>query len=62
MYAPISIVILGIFMAINLAMLPFAYLMTLVHKALLWHRYKSKKQIGSFFVFFIFGIPMLLLV
>lgn len=60
-YAPISLVTLSLFMAVNLALLPFAYLKTLVHKIVLWRVYKGKSQAMNFFVFLLLGIPMLLL-
>ena len=41
-YFPISAVVLVLFMAVNLALLPFAYLKTLAHKMSLLRRYKSK--------------------
>ena len=58
-FAPISLIVLAIFMAVNMTLLPFAYMKTLVHKILLMRKYKSKTQIVNFLIFFVLGIPML---
>lgn len=60
-YLPISLVVLAVFVAVNLAMLPFAYLKTLVHKVALLRRYKAKAQLQSFLIFLFLGVPLLVL-
>ena len=41
-YFPISLVLLAIFMSVNMALIPYAYVKTIIHKSLLVSRYKSK--------------------
>ena len=59
-YAPISLVILLVFMCVNLILLPFAYLMTVVHKVILLRRYRSKYQFQALLSFLTLGIPLLI--
>ena len=59
-YAPISLVILIVFMCVNLMLLPFAYIMTVVHKVILLRRYRSKYQWQALISFVTLGIPLLL--
>ena len=40
-YLPLSLIVLALFIAVNLALLPFAYLKTVAHKAALLKRYKG---------------------
>lgn len=58
-YFPIALIVLSMFITVNLVLLPFAYLKTLVHKATLLKRYRAKTQCQSFFIFLAFGVPLL---
>jgi len=40
-YLPIALIVLSLFITVNLVLLPFAYLKTLVHKAALMKRYRA---------------------
>ena len=40
-FMPLSLICLALFVAVNLALLPFAYLKTVAHKAALLKRYKG---------------------
>lgn len=60
-YFPLSLVLLAVFMAVNVALLPFAYVKTIVHKALLLKRYKSQRHSRNLLVFVALGIPFLVL-
>jgi len=41
LYGPLSLCLLAVFMTVNMVLLPFAYMKTVVYKALLVVRYKS---------------------
>jgi len=59
-YAPFSLCFLAVFCAVNLALLPLAYLKTVLHKILLLKYYKSRtycKRLGTYVVL---GVPFLL--
>ena len=60
-YFPVALTVLAVFMIVNLVLLPFAYLMTVVHKAMLLKRYKSSNQCQSLGLFIVLGIPILLI-
>ena len=47
-------------MVVNGVMLPFAYIKTIVHKALLAKRFKSSNYCIDLFVFTLLGVPLLL--
>ena len=59
-YAPISVIILLVFMCVNLILLPFAYIVTVVHKVILLRRYRSKYQFQALLSFMTLGIPLLI--
>ena len=60
-YFPLSLMVLALFIAVNLVLLPLAYLKTVVHKAALFKRYKATTQCQSLFGFLIFGVFLLLI-
>ena len=60
-YLPLSIVVAIFFMIINLLLLPLAFLKTLLHKMILLYRLPSKKRCLSLSLYFLLGIPMLLI-
>jgi len=51
----------GVFILSNIALLPFAYLYSLVHKFLIMVRKCSGSNVYDFFLFFFFGVVILLL-
>ena len=59
-YGPLSLCLLAVFMTVNMALLPFAYLKTVVYKALLVARYKSCSYCGNFCIYIVMGVPFLL--
>ena len=59
-YFPISLMLLAIFMAVNLILLPFAYIKTIIHKSLLFKRYKSKSFSQGLIIYILLGVPFLL--
>jgi hypothetical protein len=59
-YGPLSLCLLAVFMTVNMALLPLAYLKTLIYKALRVLRYKSYKNCKHFLIYIVMGIPFLL--
>jgi len=59
-YSPLSLLILAIFVVVNLILLPFAYLKTVLHKTLLATRYNSSSYLKHLFIYIVMGIPFLL--
>ena len=60
-YAPFSLVLVVVFISVNLLLLPIAYFKTLIHKALLFQRYRNSSSLQNLFIFFLLGIPLLVL-
>ena len=60
-FAFMSIVLVAVFMAVNLVLLPFAYLKTIVHKIRLFRIYRGSEHLKNVFVFILVGIPILLI-
>jgi len=52
--------LLAVFMAVNLALVPFAYVKTLIHKVTLFRHYHGKDQLKNVAVFALIGLPLLL--
>ena len=59
-FLPVSIIVSLAFIAVNLILLPIAYLKTVAHKALLFRRYKGSYHCTNLFSYIALGIPMLL--
>ena len=51
--------LISIFMAVNLMLLPLAYIKTIVHKVELIRAYQGKDQVYNMISFFLIGIPIL---
>ena len=51
---------MAIFMAVNMILLPFAYIKTVAHKIVLLKRFKSSKTCESLFIYILLGIPFLI--
>ena len=60
-YFPLSLCVLVIFMTVNAVLIPFAYVKTVIHKALLLGRYRSKSHYQNLAIFICFGILFLTL-
>ena len=58
-YSVVAMITLPIFLAVNLALLPFAYLKTVAHKFTLWRHYKGDSSCLNFFSYILFGLPLL---
>ena len=58
-YFPISLVVLSVFMAVNLILLPIAYGKTLIHKIVLYRRYRGTDLFKNVILFLVLGIPFL---
>jgi len=54
-----SLLLLAVFMTVNLALLPPAYFKTLVHKVILYQKYKGSDQLQNVAIFGLMGIPFL---
>ena len=59
-YFPITVLVLSTFMFVNLLLLPIAYVKTIIHKAMLFRRYRSSDHTKSLLGFILLGIPFLL--
>ena len=59
-FCPLAIVILAYFMAVNLILLPFAYVKTIVHKAFLLNSYRGANHCQSLATWVLLGVPLLL--
>ena len=59
-YGPFSLLFLAVFMAVNLILLPFAYLKTALHKFLLAIRFNSSSYLKNLGIYIVMGIPFLL--
>jgi len=59
-YGPLSLCLLVVFMTVNIALLPLAYLKTVFYKAILVVRYKNWNNCGHFCLYIFMGIPFLL--
>jgi len=59
-FAIYSALLLAVFMTVNLALVPFAYVKTLIHKVTLYRHYRGADQLQRVLVFAFFGVPMLL--
>ena len=59
-YFPITVVVLAIFIAVNLVLLPIAFFKTVLHKFLLFKKYKGREHTKNVLVFILLGIPLLL--
>ena len=59
-YFPITLIVMSVFMAVNLALMPIAFLKTAVHKLVLLKKYRSKDHLKSAVLFIVLGAPMLL--
>ena len=59
-YAPFSLCFLALFSAVNLLLLPFAYLKTVLHKIFLLKHYKSRTYCKRLGIYVVLGIPFLL--
>ena len=55
-----SSVLIIVFMAVNLLLVPFAYLKTILHKVLLLKSYKGRYQIRNLFIYVVLGLPFLI--
>jgi len=55
-----SVLLLAVFMAVNLALVPFAYVKTLIHKVSLYKHYRGADQLKNVVVFTLFGLLLLL--
>ena len=53
-------ILLAIFMAVNLALIPIAYVKTVIHKAILFRKYKGGEHSKNLLIFLFLGIPFLL--
>ena len=56
----ILMVTLPVFMAVNMLLVPFAFLKTVVHKFRLYRHYRASSTLYSFLLYLLLGIPMLL--
>lgn len=61
MFSPIALFYTLIFMAVNLILLPFAYISAIVTKIKLISASMSADKVCDLFMFVIFGVPLLLL-
>jgi len=59
-YGPLSLCLLAVFIAVNMALLPFAYLKAVIYKSLFVIRYKSFSYFGQLCMYIVMGIPFLL--
>ena len=59
-YLMILMVTLPVFMAVNMLLVPFAFLKTVVHKFRLYRHYRASSTLYSFLLYLLLGIPMLL--
>ena len=59
-YFPITLIVISIFMIVNLALVPIAYLKTVGHKLLLLKKYRSRDHLKNAVLFILLGIPLLL--
>ena len=58
-YFPILLVLSTIFITVNAVLIPFAYVKTVIHKAMLLSTYKSASQSYNLVIFIILGLPIL---
>ena len=58
-YIPIAIILVTIYAASNLIMLPFAYLTALLKKLQLILLHKNREALKDFFLFFTIGLILL---
>jgi hypothetical protein len=59
-YATLSICFLTVFCAVNLALIPVAYLKTVIHKVFLFMRFRSTRYGKNLGIYIVLGIPFLL--
>ena len=59
-YGIYSVFLTAVFMAVNLALVPFAYVKTLYHKLILYQHYRGSDQLRNCLVFALIGLPLLL--
>jgi len=59
-YGPLSLCLLAVFIAVNMVLLPFAYLKAVIYKALLVIRHKSCSNFGQLCIYIVMGVPFLL--
>ena len=59
-YGPFFLCLLAVFITVNMALLPFAYLKTVIYKALIVTRYKSCSHLGHLCVYIVMGVLFLL--
>ena len=50
---------LAVFMVVNLALLPIAFVKTVVHKAVLLKKYGGGWHLRNLLIFLFFGVPLL---
>ena len=55
----LSIVVILTFIAVNIFLVPFAYVKTLVHKIMLYRHYRGSSQLRNVFIFALFGLIFL---
>jgi len=60
-YVPIAVLVLPIFMAVNLALLPIAYFKTILHKVIVFKKYKGAEHTKNLLVFTFLGLPFLVI-
>ena len=58
-YSFLTPFLITIFMAVNLLLLPLAYIKTFIHKVQLVRVYRGSDQVINMIIFLIFGIPIL---
>ena len=58
-YFPLLLILSIIFVTVNAVLIPFAYIKTVIHKAILLSTYKSANQCYNLVIFVIFGLPIL---
>lgn len=59
-YFPFSLVLLAVFMAVNAALIPFAYIKTVTHKFILLKTYRSAVHLKNLAIYIFMGVPFLL--
>ena len=59
-YGPLSLFLFAVFIAVNMALLPFAYLKAVIYKSLLVIRYKTCSYFGQLCMYIVMGVPFLL--
>jgi len=59
-FSSIGIIILAVFMAVNFAMFPIAYIKTVIHKGVIFHKYRGSEFGKNLLFFMLLGIPFLL--